>query len=72
MGIIVNIDKYSKRWRQAQELANAFWKRWLSDYLPLLQERQKWAANKRNLQVNYLVLVVDEKVPRGQWPMGLI
>ena len=30
-------DRYSKRWRQAQCLANAFWKRWMKDYLPGLQ-----------------------------------
>ncbi len=58
--------------RQAQELTNAFWKRCLRDYLPLLQERRKWTAEKRNLQVTDLVLVVDERVTRGQWPMGLV
>ncbi|CAB4022447.1 Hypothetical predicted protein [Paramuricea clavata] len=72
LGVVINVDKYNRRWRQAQELANAFWKRWLRDYLPLLQERQKWTAEKRNLQVNDLVLVVDERVTRGQWPMGLV
>ena len=34
-------DKYGKRWRHAQCLADAFWKRWLRDYLPALQRRQK-------------------------------
>jgi len=34
-------DKYSKRWHQAQCLADSFWKRWMKDYLPALQTRQK-------------------------------
>ena len=38
LGVVINVDKYNRRWRQAQELTNAFWKRWLRDYLPLLQE----------------------------------
>lgn len=32
-------DKSSrKRWRQAQLLANHYWKRWLREYIPSLQE----------------------------------
>jgi hypothetical protein len=66
LGVVINVDKYNRRWRQAQELANAFWKRWLRDYLPLLQERQKWTAEKHNLQVNDLVLVVESNT----WTMA--
>ena len=44
-------DKFSrKRWRQAQLLANHNWKRWLREYIPSLQERQKWHKTQRNLQ----------------------
>ena len=69
---MINVDKYNKRWRQAQELANAFWKRWIKEYLPLLQEWQKWMIQKHNLQINDLVLIIDERIPRGQWPLGVI
>ena len=65
-------DKYSKRWRQAQCLADSFWKRWMKEYLPALQTRQKWSVSRRNFAVGDLVLVVDDKTPRGRWPMGLI
>ena len=35
-------DAYSRRrWRQVQYLANVFWRRWIREYLPQLQERQK-------------------------------
>lgn len=35
-------DMYRRRWKKAQYLANVFWHRWLREYLPTLQERQKW------------------------------
>jgi hypothetical protein len=66
-------DNHSrKRWRQVQYLADLFWKRWRREYLSSLQERQKWTNIRRNLQVNDLVLLVDEMVPRGQWSMGRV
>ena len=38
-----------RRWRQAQFLADLFRKRWMQEYRPLLQERQKWTTKRRNL-----------------------
>ena len=71
--IISENDRYSrKKWRQAQLLANHYWKRWLREYLPSLQERRKWNQPQRNVQVNDLVLTADDNVPRNTWPMGRI
>ena len=39
--VFTTVDRYNKRWRQAQCLANTFWKRWIEEYLPTLQIRQK-------------------------------
>ena len=44
----------------------------MKEYLPLLQERQKWFTKKQNLQPNDLVLMVDEKTSREQWPIPII
>ena len=44
----------------------------MKEYLPLLQERQKWFTRKQNLQPNHLVLMVDEKTSRKQWPIAII
>ena len=39
-----------RRWRQVQYLSDLFWKRWIWEYLPLLQERQKLNKRKRSLK----------------------
>ncbi|XP_068758151.1 uncharacterized protein [Montipora capricornis] len=72
-GLFVKGDNYScRRWRQVQYLADVFWRRWLREYLPALQERQKWGAAKRNFAVNDIVLVFDDTVPRSSWPLGRV
>lgn len=72
-GVFNKADNYSKRrWRQVQYMANLFWHRWVREYLPLLQEREKWNEKKRNLKVGDIVLIVDANAPRNSWPMGLV
>jgi hypothetical protein len=72
-GTFVKDDLYSrKRWRQIQYLTNIFWKRWVREYLPGLQERQKWNRQRRNFAVGDIVLVVDQSTPRNSWPIGRI
>ena len=61
-----------KKWRQTQILADHFWRRWLKEYVPALQERQKWHRPRRNAQVGDLVLVVDQDLPRGKWHLAVL
>ena len=61
-----------RRWQTVQQIANRFYERFTSEYIPQLQHRSKWSSVKPNLQVNDIVLVVDEDVRRGQWPLGII
>ncbi len=66
-------DCYSRRrWRQIQYMADLFWSRWTKEYLPQLQERQKWQKLKRNLVPGDIVLIVDNSAPRNSWIMGRI
>lgn len=66
-------DSYSRcRWRQVQFLADVFWYRWIREYLPILQERQKWHKRHRNITVGDIVLVLDDKKPRNCWPLGRV
>ncbi len=72
-GVFTSNDTYSRRrWRQIQHLANVFWRRWVKEYLPSLQQRQKWSNPARNFAINDIVLIVDDKVPRLSWPLGRI
>lgn len=72
-GIFDSADCYSRRrWRQVQYLANIFWRRWVKEHLPSLQYRQKWCKKRRNLAVDDIILVVDDTLPRGSWPLGRI
>ena len=61
-----------RRWQVVQEIANRFYERFVSEYLPELQVRQKWQDKKDSLQVNDVVLVAEEDLPRGQWPLGIV
>ncbi|XP_078272305.1 uncharacterized protein LOC144603048 [Rhinoraja longicauda] len=61
-----------RRWRQVQYMAELFWKRWTREYLPLIQERQRWLRVRRNFIPGDIVLVVDSTAPRGSLLMGRI
>ena len=66
-------DCYSRRrWRHVQYLADVFWRRWMREYLPSLQQRQKWSHADRNFSVGDVVLLLDENLPRSSWPLGHI
>nr|XP_057925588.1 uncharacterized protein LOC131127575 isoform X1 [Doryrhamphus excisus]XP_057925589.1 uncharacterized protein LOC131127575 isoform X1 [Doryrhamphus excisus] len=72
-GLFDSNDLYlRKRWKQVQYMAELFWKRWLSEYLPLMQERQKWTRPRRSLTTGDIVLVADAAAPRGSWMMGKV
>ena len=73
VGVFTEGDSFSRRrWRHIQYLANLFWTRWVKEYLPLLQKRQKWMFPQRNFAINDLVLVTNENTPRNLWPLGRV
>ena len=72
MGVFAKADGYRKSRRLVGLLSDQFWSRWLKEYVPLLQQRQKWLYPERNLSVNDLVLIIGEQSRRGQWPKGII
>ena len=65
-------DQYGRRWRHVQYMVNLFWKRWTREYLPTLQIRSKWLRSERNLQIGDIVLMLDEALPRNQWPLARV
>ncbi|UYV82616.1 hypothetical protein LAZ67_22000195 [Cordylochernes scorpioides] len=64
--------RLNKRWRKAQRLADMFWMRWRKEYLPTLQRRTKWHGRVPDVQVGDMVLVLDESLRRGHWPLGIV
>ena len=64
-------DVYSRRWRHVQYIADCFWRRWLKEYLPVLQLRQKWIQPRRDIQIGDIVLVA-EQAPRKDWPLAKV
>ena len=62
---------HRKRWRRVQHLVNEFWKKWKSEYLQILQRRQKWRKEFRNIKVGDIVLL-KEDTPRNCWPLARV
>ncbi len=72
-GEFVKEDRFCrKRWRCVQYMADQFWTRWLKEYLASQQNRQKWQRSHANLKPGDIVLLVDEQLPRCQWPLGRV
>ena len=66
-------DNYARRrWKQVQYISDLFWKRWIKEYLPQLQERQKWTKIKRNFVPGDIVIIMDDSAPRNSWIIGRI
>ncbi|XP_054607429.2 uncharacterized protein [Nothobranchius furzeri] len=72
-GQFVSQDLYlHKRWRQVQFLANEFWTRWRREYLLNLQQRQIWHGDKKNIEVNDIVILQEDSAPRNHWRLARV
>jgi len=60
------------RWQLSQKFLQQFWKRWNTEYLSGLQQRQKWLQQKENIEINDMVILKDENLPPLKWNMGRI
>lgn len=61
-----------QNWLTSQILANQFWKRWVTDYLPEITRRSKWFHRPQPIVVGDIVVITDPKLPRNCWPKGKI
>ena len=72
-GVFDKNDLYvRRRWKQVQYMSDLFWKRWCQEYLPLMQERQKWCKRRRSFTPGDVVMIVDPCAPRGSWILGRV
>ena len=70
--VFIKADGYCRSWQTVQFLRNQFWRRWLAEYLPLLQECQKWLKPVRNFCAGDVVLIVVNNMPHGCWPKAIV
>lgn len=61
-----------KSWKSAQHMADRFWSRWLIEYKPTLKTRQSHHTPQDNIKIGDIVLIVDQTMPRGAWPRGIV
>ena len=55
-----------------QQLIIIFWKRWLREFLSMLNAQRKWTEESKDLSVGEVVLCLKPGLPRGKWPLGRI
>ncbi|XP_026331507.1 uncharacterized protein LOC113238871 [Hyposmocoma kahamanoa] len=60
------------RYRRLEQIRQHFWKRWSTEYVCELQQRYKWRARHRDLQLGELVLIKNESLQPLHWRMGRV
>lgn len=67
----VNINRLD-RFRRIEMLRSHFWRRYSTEYVPLLQQKTKWKSSSSQLRENTLVLIKDKSAPPLLWLLGRI
>lgn len=60
------------QWRVKQQLTNRIWKRWATEYIPSVVNREKWHQLGRILQVGDVVVFGEAGLGRGTWAKGRV
>ncbi|XP_078364199.1 uncharacterized protein LOC144648546 [Oculina patagonica] len=64
--------KIMERYLYVQRLFNHYWKRWKQEYLHQLTVRNKWHKEEAPIKVGDIVLISDDNVSRGKWPLAIV
>ena len=59
-------------WQGNLDILQAFKSRFMREYIPFLQQRQKWNKSTKNPIVGQLVLLIDETKKRRCWKTGIV
>ncbi|XP_062714039.1 uncharacterized protein LOC134290847 [Aedes albopictus] len=68
---LIRREILGRSWELIQRQLNVFWKRWLTEYLPVIRRQPKWFDETRSLVPGDLVLVA-EPTKRNGWERGRI
>lgn len=60
------------RWKRLITIMRDMWRRWLKEYLPMMNLRRQWHDRQRSLQVGEVVMYLADNTPRGKFPLGRI
>ena len=60
------------RWRAVEALSAMFWKRFIQEYLPMLNIRKEWNREKCDFKENDLVIMKNEHQHCSLWSVGQI
>ena len=71
-GSFAHLDGLPTSCKASQLFPNEFWHRWLLEYLPSLNARQKWLVTVRNFRVGDPVLLVGDQSLCNEWPRAII
>lgn len=73
LGKFDNIDLLSKKqWRVVQQMSNHFWNKWVIEYLPMITRTSKWHEKCSPLEVDDIVMICDNSIPRSSWLKAVI
>ena len=61
-----------RRWHLCQSLVRHFWQRWYTEYITILRKFTKWHHPSRNAQVGDVVIVKEDNLIPGKWPLARI
>eukprot|EP00117_Sycon_ciliatum_P037273 scpid66064/ scgid27914/ len=60
------------RWEVVQRTAEQTWRRWLKEFVPSLNVRQRCHRVGRTVKKGDVVLYMAQDTPRGTWPLGRV
>ena len=60
------------RWQHLSQMTQELWTKWCKDYLQRYQSVYKWYSSSNPVTQGSLVLIIDERHPPANWPLGRI
>ena len=61
-----------RRWHLCQNLVRHFWKRWHMEYVTQLRRFTKWHRRSRNFEIGDMVILQEDGLVPGKWPLDRI
>ena len=61
-----------QRYLYQQKHLTHFWQRWRGQYLHQLSVRYKWVCEQLAIKIEDVLLISEDNVTRGKWPMGRV